>query len=266
MHPELSIRTQCELIGLNRSSLYYNEKEISPESIRIMNMIDEEYTRHPFYGSRRMTEYLCNKGEKINRKQVQRIYRRLGLEAIYPKKHLSIPDKEHKIYPYLLRNLNIDYIDKVWSTDITYIRMTKGFVYLMAVIDWYSRYILGWSLSINLQGDFCIDKLQDILLTKRCEIFNTDQGSQFTSPKFTKVLEKHNIKISMDGKGRCLDNIFIERLWRSVKYECVYPRNFVSVKEAKNCLGEYFDYYNNERMHQSLDYKTPAMVYFGKDI
>lgn len=226
MHTKLSIRTQCELIGLNRSSLYYNKKEISPDTIRIMNIVDEEYTRHPFYGSRRMTEYLRNKGENINRKQIQKIYRNLGLEAIYPKKRLSIRDKEHKIYPYLLRDLNIDHVDKVWITDITYIRMTKGFIYLMAIIDWYSRYVLGWSISISLQGDFCIEKLQDILLTKRCEIFNTDQDSQFTSLKFTKILENNNIKISMDGKGRCLDNIFIERLWRSVKYECVYPGNF----------------------------------------
>lgn len=262
MSKDLSVRAQCDLIGLNRSSLYYSPKEISLETLRIMNMVDEEYTRHPFYGSRRMAVYLRKNGKNVNRKQVQRIYRKLGLEAIYPKKNLSMPDKAHKIYPYLLRDVNIISVDQVWSTDITYVRMAKGFIYLMAIMDWFSRYILGWSISISLEGGFCVDKLQDVLLTGRCGIFNMDQGSQFTSPKFTGVLESYNIKVSMDGKGRCLDNIFIERLWRSVKYECVYPRNFASVSEAKNCLKEYFDYYNNERMHQSLRYKTPAEVYF----
>ena len=262
MSKDLSVRTQCNLIGLNRSSLYYCHKEISLETLRIMNMVDEEYTRYPFYGSRRMAVYLRNNGENVNRKQVQRIYRKLGLEAIYPKKNLSMPDKAHKIYPYLLRDVNIISVDQVWSTDITYIRMAKGFVYLMAIMDWFSRYILGWSISISLERGFCVDKLEDVLLTGRCDIFNMDQGSQFTSGKFTGVLESYNIKVSMDGKGRFLDNIFIERLWRSVKYECVYPRNFASVAEAKNCLKECFDYYNNERMHQSLEYKTPAAVYF----
>ncbi len=226
--------------------------------------MDEEFTRHLFYGSRRMMYYLRSLGHIVNRKRVQNVYHWMGLETVYPKKNISKRNVEHTIFPYLLRDFTIDRVDKVWSTDITYIRLSKGFVYLMAIIDWYSRYVLGWSISTTLEADFCIDAVQALLVNKRCAIFNTDQGSQFTTPKFTDILLSKGIKVSMDGKGRALDNIFVERLWRSVKYECVYLMDFKAVEEAKYHIGEYFNFYNNERLHQSLGYKTPADVYFAR--
>ena len=210
-----------------------------------------------------MRVYLQRLGHEVNRKRVQLLYRHMGLEAIYPQRNISQPDKRHMIFPYLLRGLKIDRVNHVWSTDITYVRLCGGFVYLMAVIDWYSRYVLDWSISTTLESDFCIATVGDLLLERRCEIFNTDQGAQFTTAKFTEQLLACGVQVSMDGKGRALDNIFVERLWRSLKYECVYPMNFASVKEARHHIGEYFKFYNEERPHQSLSYKTPAEVYYG---
>lgn len=228
-----------------------------------MKSIDEEYTRHPFLGTRRMVKYLKNEGYAVNRKRIQHLYRHMGIEAVYPGINLSKRNKEHVIYPYLLRGKKIKHCNQVWSTDITYIRLKKGFVYLMAIIDWYSRFVLDWQINTTLEADFCVDVLQRVLQsTKRqCAIFNTDQGVQFTSKAFINVLKAHEIQISMDGKGRALDNIFVERLWRSVKYECIYLREFATVSCVEKALREYFEYYNHKRHHQSLDYKTPAEVY-----
>lgn len=233
-------------------------------SIELMHLIDEEYTRHPFIGTRRMVVYLHLQGYTVNRKRLQRLYKLMGIEAIYPKKNLSKRNVAHKVYPYLLRGLLINQVDQVWSTDITYIRLSGGFVYLVAIIDWFSRYVIAWSISTTMEVDFCIETLNEALATGSCEIFNSDQGSQFTSPKFTAIILAKNIQLSMDGKGRALDNIFIERLWRSVKYECVYLRNLTTVAEANKYIGEYFFYYNQERNHKSLGYKTPAQVYAGE--
>lgn len=212
-----------------------------------------------------MRQYLRSKGHMVNRKRVQHLYCLMGLEAIYPKPDLSKPNKQHKVYPYLLRGKRITACNQVWSTDITYIRMQHGFAYLMAIIDWYSRYVLDWRLSTTLEADFCVDTLLRTLQQYgvRCEIFNTDQGSQFTSTDFTDVLKDHDILISMDGRGRALDNVFIERLWRSVKYECIYLKEFATVAQVRDALQEYFEYYNNARFHQSLNYDTPAKVYFS---
>ena len=259
-----SLRQQCALLGLNRSSLYYRPCEESAENLILMRLLDEQYTETPFYGVKRMTAYLRGKGYRINPKRVRRLLRLLGLEAIYPQPNTSQANPEHVIYPYLLRHVVITHCDHVWSTDITYIRLAKGFVYLMAVIDWHSRYVLTWSLSTTLEADFCIEAVESLLLQgRRCEIFNTDQGAQFTTPKFTKPLLDGDIKVSMDGRGRALDNIFVERLWRSVKYECVYLQDFQTVQNARIGLKAYFEFYNHKRLHQSLDYKTPAQVYFA---
>ena len=257
------MRLQCELLELSRSSLYYEPVSMDLLSINLMHLIDEEFTRHPFIGTRRMMIYLQLLGHAVNRKRLQRLYRIMGIEAIYPKKNLSKRNIEHKVYPYLLRGVLIERVNQVWSTDITYIRLTGGFVYLVAIIDWFSRYVIAWSISTSMDVDFCIDTLNDALATGTCEIFNSDQGSQFTTPKFTQIILEKQIQISMDGKGRALDNIFIERLWRSVKYECVYLMNFATVAEAKKYIGEYFIYYNQGRTHQSLGYKTPAQIYAG---
>jgi len=228
-----------------------------------MKIIDEEYTRHPFYGTRRMKSYLQAQGYNVNRKRIQRLYGLMGLEAVYPKPRLSNATKEHKKYPYLLKDVEIIRQDQVWSTDITFIRLKHGFVYLMAVIDWFSRYVLDWELSISLCADFCIEALARVLKIGKCDIFNTDQGSQFTSEEFTGLLLANEVQISMDGKGRALDNIFIERLWRSVKYESVYLNQWETVQDARQGLSEYFEFYNHERPHQSLGYKTPYTVYGG---
>lgn len=262
----ISVRRQCELIELNRSNLYYEPAGVNTYNLELMRLLDEKYTRTPFYGVCKMTEYLKKLGHHVNEKRVRRLLRLMGLMAIYPKPRLSMPNKDHKIFPYLLRDVVIDRINKVWSTDITYIRMKHGFIYLMAIIDWFSRYVLDWSISITLEADFCIETLKRVLSTSSdlCEIFNTDQGSQFTTPLFTNPLLDSGIKVSMDGRGRALDNIFVERLWRSVKYECVYLNDFETVTEAKATIGDYFEFYNHERFHQSLGYKTPAEVYFGE--
>lgn len=258
---ELSLRRQCELLGVNRSSLYYTPAEDDDYTLLLMRLIDEEYTHHPFYGTRRMVHYLRTLDHRVNRKRIQSLYRVMGLEAIYPKPNLSKAAAQHLKYPYLLRGVAINRCNQVWSTDITYIRLTQGFVYLMAIIDWYSRYVLDWELSISLEADFCVETLRRVLSHSKCDIFNTDQGSQFTSEDFTGLLLANDVKISMDGKGRALDNIFVERLWRSVKYESVYLNQWESVQEARTGLNDYFEFYNNERPHQSLNYKTPVEVY-----
>ena len=263
-HARLSVRRQCELLGLGRSSYYYEAAPESPENLRLMGLIDRQYTDHPFYGSRRMATWLkLDKGEEVNRKRVQRLMRVMGLEAIYPKPNLSARDRNHKVYPYLLRDVKVERVDQVWSTDITYIGLPGGFMYLAAVIDWHSRYVLGWRLSNTLDGSFCVDLLREVLGSGKPEVFNTDQGVQFTAGAFTGLLEAAGVAISMDGRGRCLDNIFVERLWRSVKYEDVFLKGYETVPELRAGLGRYYGFYNEERRHQSLGNRTPAEVYRG---
>lgn len=259
-----SVRRQCALLGLNRSSLYYEPVGESQENLDLMRLLDEQYTRTPYYGVLKMEAYLRSLGHDVNSKRVRRLLRKMGLEAIYQKPNTSKPNPEHKVYPYLLRGLVIDHCDQVWSTDITYVRLASGFVYLVAVIDWYSRYVLGWALSNTLDADFCIETVASLLEHRKCEIFNTDQGSQFTTPRFTLPLLDKGIRVSMDGRGRALDNIFVERLWRTVKYEYVYLQDIQTVQEAWLGLRDYFLFYNNERFHQSLDYRTPAQIYLGE--
>jgi putative transposase len=229
--------------------------------LRLMRLIDEEYTAHPFYGSRRMTAWLVRRGEAVNRKRVQRLLRVMGLEAIYPRPRLSSAGRGHRVYPYLLRGVSAARADQVWSTDITYVPMARGFMYLAAVIDWYSRFVVAWRLSNTLEGTFCLEMLDEALGRGRPEVFNTDQGSQFTAEAFTGRLERAGVAVSMDGRGRCLDNVFVERLWRAVKYEDVYLRGYETVPELGSGLGRYFAFYNEERVHQALSYRTPAEVY-----
>ena len=260
-HEEISIRRQCELLGVNRAGLYYPALGESEENLQLMRLLDEEYTRTPFYGSRRMAAWLRTKGFEVNRKRVSRLMAVMGIEAVYPKPRLSQPGEGHKIYPYLLRGVEVLRVNQVWSTDITYIRMSQGFVYLVAVMDWFSRYVLSWSLSLTMELDFCVEALKRALRRGRPEVFNSDQGSQFTSEKFSDELQAREIAISMDGRGRCMDNIFIERLWRSLKYEEVYLKDYASVTEAREGIERYFRFYNQERLHQSLAYQTPAALY-----
>jgi putative transposase len=262
----LSVRRQCELLGLSRSSLYYEPGGEVAEDLRLMRLIDELYTARPFYGSRRMTIRLNEQGEEVNRKRVQRLMRVMGLEAIYPKPRLSLAGKGHRIYPYLLRGVTVERRDQVWSTDITYVPMPSGFMYLAAVIDWYSRYVLGWRLSNTLDGSFCLEMLEDALRGGKPEVFNTDQGVQFTAAAFTGRLESAGVAVSMDGRGRALDNVFVERLWRSVKYEDIYIQGYETVPGLQRGLARYFAFYNDERPHQSLDYRTPAAVYRGTEV
>ncbi len=259
--PEISVRRQCALLGVNRSSLYHQPRGESEESLMLMRLIDEEYTRHPFLGSRRIREWLCDRGYPVGRNRVHRLMQLMGIEAVYPKPKLSQPSQAHKVYPYLLNGVEVTRVNQVWSTDITYVRMAGGFVYLVAVMDWYSRYVLSWAVSVTMELDFCVTALKQALRRGRPEIFNTDQGAQFTSPKFTGELETREIAISMDGRGRCFDNIFIERLWRSLKYEEIYMREYALVAEARAGIGKWFDYYNHDRPHQSLKYRTPAECY-----
>jgi putative transposase len=259
----LSVRRQCELLGLNRSSFYYEPIGESAVDLRLMRMIDEQYTACPFYGSRRMTAWLAGRGEELNRKRVQRLMRVMGLEAIYPKPRLSLAGKGHKVYPYLLRGVRIERPDQVWSTDITYVPMTSGFMYLAAVIDWFSRYVIAWRLSNTLDGSFCLEMLEEALGSGKPEVFNTDQGAQFTAAAFTSRLESAEVAVSMDGRGRALDNVFVERLWRSVKYEDIYIRGYETVADLQRGLTGYFAFYNVDRLHQSLGYRTPAAVYRG---
>jgi putative transposase len=257
-HPELSVRRQCELLDLERSTFYYQPCTESAENLKWMRAIDRLYLQRPFFGSRRIADELA-----VNRKRVQRLMRLMGLEAIYPKPRTTRRAKEHRIYPYLLRNLAITRPDQVWSTDITYLPLRDGYLYLTAVMDWYSRYVLAWRLSNQLEGTFCCEALDEALAISQPEIFNTDQGCQFTSEAFTSRLLTRNIRISMDGRGRALDNVFVERLWRTVKYEEVYLREYVDARDARVSLQRYWRFYNQARRHQSLDRRTPAEVYFG---
>jgi putative transposase len=262
-HPQLSISRQCQLVGLARSSFYYQAAQEIPENLNLMRLLDEQYTRTPFYGSPRLTHWLRQRGYQVNHKRVERLMRRMGIQAVYPKPKLSQPGKEHRIYPYLLEGLCIEKPNQVWSTDITYVRLQQGFLYLVAILDWHSRYVVSWELSNSLDTSFCLSALERGLEQARPEIFNSDQGSQFTSQEFTGRLEAARIRISMDGRGRAFDNIFIERLWRTVKYEEVYLKSYQSVREAEFSLGLYFQFYNRERLHQALDYRTPHQVHFG---
>jgi putative transposase len=260
---QISISRQCELLNISKSSYYYKSyKKSNRNDELIMNEIDKIYTKYPFYGSRRIKVELVKLGFKVNRKKIQRLMRIMNLIAIYPKPSLSKRNIDHKTYPYLLRDVKIAHVNHVWSTDITYIKMKNGFVFLTAVIDWYSRYVLSWKVSNTLHTDFCIDAVKEALKHGKPKIFNTDQGSQYTSDKFTSVLlNEKEILISMDGKGRALDNIFVERLWRTVKYEEIFINEYDSIRELKDRLEKYFKFYNFERPHQSLDYKTPWEIF-----
>jgi putative transposase len=262
-HPELSIRRQCDLLDLNRSTFYYQAATESPLNLALMRLLDEQYTKTPFYGWPKMTAYLQKLGYPINHKRVQRLMQVMGLQAVCPKPGTSKPAPDHKIYPYLLRNLPITRPNQVWSADITYVPMPQGFMYLVAVIDWFSRYVLAWQLSNSLEGQFCVQTLKQALQQGQPEIFNTDQGAQFTATAFTEVLEAAKIQISMDGRGRALDNIFVERLWRTVKYEDIYLKEYPTVPALSAGLSSYFPFYNDERFHQSLGYRTPAQVHLG---
>lgn len=258
---ELNLSWQCKILGLARSSFYYRPVVRDGEDVMLMNLIDEEYTRHPFYGSRKMVVFLNHQGYSVNRKRIQRLMRQMGIQGICPGPNTSRRRLEHTVYPYLLKNLLIKRPDQVWSADITYIRLLRGFVYLVAILDWFSRYVLAWRLSNSLETAFCTEALEAALELGRPDIFNTDQGCQFTSVNFTKRLQEQEIRISMDSRGRAFDNIFNERLWRSVKYEDVYLKNYQTMIEAQAGLKHYFRFYNNERYHQSLDYRTPSQVH-----
>ena len=260
---EINLTRQAELLEISRSSIYYQPK-INQQEIQIKNAIDQIYTGCPFYGSRKIRKELENYEIRISRGYVQNLMRSMGLNAIYPQKKLDLSkgSKFHKKYPYLLRNLKIERPNQVWSTDITYIRLKTGFAYLTVIFDWYSRYVISWKLSLTLENEFCIQALKEALETATPEIHNSDQGTQFTAQNYIAVLEEKGIQISMDGRGRYLDNIFTERLWRTVKYENVFIHDYQNIKEAKIGLAQYFQFYNHRRMHQSLDYKTPAQIYF----
>lgn len=263
---ELSLRRCCELLGLNRSTLYYKEKPTDIDDIDLLNTIREIWERHPFYGYRRITKELrVNGGIKVNRKRVQRLMVWGGIQAIYPGPNTSRRNKLHAVHPYLLRELSITHVNQVWMVDITYLRMPNGFVYLVALIDVYSRYVVGWSLSNTLDTGFCIDALKTGLAEAQPEIINSDQGCQFTSDDWINFLRDWGIKISMTGKGRCLDNIYIERFWRSLKREEFYLNEYGSVKELRKAISAYIEFYNRRRWHQSLGYKTPAAVYFEQE-
>jgi putative transposase len=261
-NPELSVSQQCRLLAVPRSTVYRQPATVSAEDLAIMALIDRQYLARPYYGSRRMAAWLPTQGHVVNRKRVQRLMRLQGLVAIYQRPNTSKPAVAHKIYPYLLGNLTIERVNQVWCADVTYIPMAKGFLYLVVVMDWASRAVLAWRLSNTLGADFCVEALEEALSRYgRPEIFNTDQGSQFTSDDFTGTLQRHGITISMDGKGRCMDNIFVERLWRSLKYEEVYLHAYATVAEAKAGIGAWLSFYNEERQHQSLGYRTPRQIY-----
>jgi len=259
--PVLSVVRQCALLGLPRSSFYYTPVAVSEADLTLMRRLDEQYTATPFYGSRRMQVALAHAGHVVNRKHIQRLMREMGLEAVGPKPRLSQAHPGHQVYPYLLRDVPITQVDQVWSTDITYVRLQRGFIYLVAIMDWFSRYVLAWEVSVTVDGEFCREALRRALGKGRPAIFNTDQGTQFTSDAFTSLLRAADVQISMDGRGRALDNVFVERLWRSVKYEEVYLHEYETVPMARRGLDRYFGFYNDERPHQSLNYRTPAAVY-----
>jgi len=256
-----SIRQQCRLAGVPRAGFYYEPVPASQENVLLMRLIDERYLNHPEYGYPRMTDWLIDQGHAVNPKRIARLMQRMGLQAITPGPHTSRPALGHKIYPYLLRNVAVERVNQVWSTDITFIPMRQGYMYLVAVIDWYSRCVLAWELSNTLESSFCVEALKRALERGLPEIFNTDQGSQFTSAAFTRVLLEKKIAISMDGRGRALDNVFIERLWWTVKYEDIYPRNYEDGPALHRGVNRYFSYYNEERKHTSLDNQTPAGVF-----
>lgn len=260
---KLSLNTQCDLLSISKGALYYEPVKTGQFSITVMSFMDRQHIQTPFYGSRKMVVELRKNGYIVNRKRVQRLMVTMGIRAIYPNRSLSQRNKAHKIYPYLLKDIKIDTPNFVWSTDITYIQLREGFLYLVAIIDWYSRYVLSWRLSNTLDVSFCLDALEEALKKGTPVIFNTDQGSQFTSKDFTQILLDKGIKISMDGKGRVFDNIFIERLWRSVKYENVYLKGYETCKETIDGLGSYFLFYNNQRPHQSLGYKVPHEIHYN---
>ena len=260
-HGSLSIRRQCELLDLPRSTLYYQPATESDENLRLMRLLDEQYLKMPFYGSRRMTAWLQTEGHAVNRKRVQRLMRIMGVEGLTPRRSTSRPAPGHRVFPYLLRGVEITHPDHVWSTDITYIPLRSGFMYLTAIMDWYSRYVLAWRLSNRLDGAFCLEALDEALQGGKPAIFNTDQGSQFTSDAFVGRLLDRAVAVSMDGRGRALDNVFIERLWRSLKYEDIYLKEYATVDELYEGVMRYFEMYNHERLHQSLDYQTPYRVY-----
>jgi putative transposase len=260
-HPQVTVQRQCDLLGLPRSTHYYQPATESDENLEVMRWLDEQYLETPYYGSRRMAKALQAEGYDVNRKRVQRLMGLLGLAGLMPKRNLSQRHPGHRIFPYLLRNVEITHPDQVWSTDITYVPLRGGFVYLTAVIDWYSRYVLSWQLSNRLEGSFCLEALDAALQHAQPKIFNTDQGTQFTCEAFTNRLLSRAVAVSMDGRGRALDNVFIERLWRSVKYEDIYLKDYATVDEVNDGLASYFQKYNHERHHQALDYLTPAKVY-----
>lgn len=258
-NPDTSKRRQCELLSVNRSSVYYAPVEQDAEELSMMRRIDELHLQYPFFGSRMMTRTLKAEGRSINRKRVQRLMRLMGLESVAPKPSTSKPAPEHPVYPYLLRGLPITHVNQVWAADITYIPMARGFAYLVAIIDWHSRRVLAWRLSNTMQTGFCVEALEEALRRfGKPQIFNTDQGSQFTSEEFTRPLRERGIKVSMDGKGRCIDNVFVERLWRSLKYEEVYLNPYDSLIEARERIGGYFRFFNDRRPHSSLGNQTPA--------
>jgi putative transposase len=265
-HPQISIARQCALLGLPRSTYYYRVYGESAENLHLMRLLDEQYTHTPYYGVRRMTAWLRRQGYQVNHKRVARLLRTMGLETISPNPRLSQPQPTPRVYPYLLRGVPITRVNQVWSTDITYIRLHSGFVYLVAVMDWFSRYVLSWALSITLEVGFCLEALEQALGVAQPEIFNSDQGAQFTSIDFTGRLESAGIRISMDGRGRALDNVFVERLWRTVKYEEVYLKDYETPREAIQELARFFVHYNEQRQHQALAYQTPAAVYFGNGV
>lgn len=260
---DICISRQCELIGLPRSSFYRKPLHSeTDENLKLMRLIDEEYTKHPFFGSRKLRDFLRRKGHRVNRKRVQRLMQMMGIQSVAPKPNTSKPSGEHKIYPYLLGGMDVNRCNQVWCTDITYVRMPGGFVYLTAVMDWYSRKVLSWEVSVTMEDSFCVSALERaIRLYGKPSIFNTDQGSQFTGKAFTDVLKDNGITISMDGKGRAMDNIMIERLWRTVKYEEIYLKEYASVFELKQSLKKYFDFYNAERPHATFGEQTPSEVY-----
>ena len=260
-HPLLSVVRQCKLLYISRSGLYYQPKGISEEDLTLMKLIDRQYLATPFYGARKIAAWLKSQGRQVNRKRIRRLMRLMGIKAIYRRPRTSTPAPGQKIYPYLLGGMGITQPNQVWAADITYIPMARGFLYLVVIMDWYSRYVLSWRLSNTLDAGFCVDALEEALRKGRPDICNTDQGSQFTGEAFTGLLERHGIRISMDGKGSYNDNLFIERLWRTVKYEEVYLKAYQGGRDARASLGDYFRFYNTERPHQALGYRTPAEVF-----
>ena len=261
-HARLSISSQCRLVSINRSTFYYRGEGESALNLKLMRLIDEQWLKTPFYGSRRMVRRLARQGYCVSRKRVRRLMRKMGLGAVYPRPRTSKPHPEHQTYPYLLRGMVIDRPNQVWAADITYIPMRRGFMYLVAVMDWYSRRVLSWRLSNTLEADLCVAALEEALQKHGTpDIFNTDQGTQFTSLEFTGLLKEHGVRISMDGRGRWMDNIFIERLWWSLKYECVYLYEFEDGKTLRRGINNWIDFYNTERPHSSLDNRTPEEVY-----